>query len=465
MSVRSALPLTLVAAIPLIGCGGGVAPSGQPGKPGNPVGPNEPPTLIAATEGSSLYVVAARASGSVDAFGPALPGDASLLDIAQLTVSADNSHVALVLRQKSGPPTVPDTLFVGDGKTWTKVVQSPTDALAFQASEDLGLFVVPTACAGPPSAATRPVILRADGTTVFDGGNCTSGAFVYALAPDDSYFVLQDSSTALTLYPAGPGATGVALSAGGIVGSAFDTSLIVFDTEDPTPSVGRWVDTGGALLSVAGYSASTGTPAGLLDIKGELYALADRKVDAVQPVPSGAQPDEITAVVGKGLVMLQAEGMTSARLVDASGHVVGSYSPGAPLANPAPPGLRVVGGGGAARWLTSSTSWILFQNLYGTVPAGGNGFQTSELSADLWILTNVAGKAVGQTIPLRHIMTANGVADARTYVPSGGGTSVFYLDGGTIHAIDAANGADEALTSSFQATSLATRCDASCVVF
>jgi hypothetical protein len=39
------------------------------------------------------------------------------------------------------------------------------------------------------------------------------------------------------------------------------------------------------------------------------------------------------------------------------------------------------------------------------------------------------------------------------------------LDGATVHAIDVASGADRALASSFQAGSLATRCDAACVVF
>ena len=161
--------------------------------------------------------------------------------------------------------------------------------------------------------------------------------------------------------------------------------------------------------------------------------------------------------------MLQAVEATSASLVDAAGQTVGSYAPGAPITRPAPQGLQIVSGDGGAHWLTPSVSWVIFQNNYETAPAGG-GFQSYELSEDLWILTDAAGQAASQTIPIRHITTSRAIADARTYVPSVDGTSVFYLDGPTVHAIDVASGIDSALTSSFQATALARRCDASCVV-
>jgi hypothetical protein len=473
MSTASLRPFAVLATylLPtLAACGGSVQPTqGQPGHPVNPGNPDEAPTLLSATTGSSLYVVAARAgAGTVAAFGPPLPADASLYDVTQLTVSADNSRVALVLRPKVGTPdstNEPDTLLVGDGQGWTSLIQEPSFSVSFQASKDLGLFAVPTPCGGSPSLATRLVIVRADGTRVFDDGDCSARHFVYAFAPDDSYFVLQDQAAALTLYPARPGAAGVPLSAGGIVGSAFETSLIVFDTQAPNPNLGRWLDTSGAALSVAGYTPYTGTPAGLLDIQGELFALGDRRVNALQAVPPGAQPDEIAAVLGDGLVVLRADGATSARLVDAAGNLVGSYAAGAPITSPTPPGLQIVSGSGA-RSLTTAGAWVLFQNMYGTAPAnGGDGFQTYELSEDLWLLTDGTGKPVSQTIPIRHIATDQAVASARTYVPSGDGKSVFYLDGAAVHAIDVASGADRALASSFQAGSLATRCDAACVVF
>jgi hypothetical protein len=468
MSVR---PFALLASwlVPtLAACGGTTQPTqGQPGNPDNPSNPGEPhpaaaeaPTLLSATSGSSLYVVAARASSrTIVPFGPALPADASRYDVTQLTVSPDNSRVALVLRPKVGTPNwtnESDTLVLGDGLSWTSLFQGPSFSVSFQASKQLGLFAVQAMCPGSSTGATRPLIVGADGTRVFDDGECGAENFVAAFAPNDSYFVLQDN-----IYPARPDVAGVPVPPGGTVGSAFETSLIIFETGD---QVGRWIDTSGAPLSVGGYAPYTGTPAGLLDIQGELYALGDRKVSAVQPVPPGTQPDEIAAVVGDGLVMLKADQTTSARLVDAAGHAVGSYAPGAPVTSPAPQGLQIVAGGGGARWLTPAASWVLFQNMYETAPTGG-GFQGYELSEDLWILTDAAGKAAAHTIPIRHITTSHAIADARTYVPSGDGTSVFYLDGGTLHAIDVASGADDALTSSFQAMGLAHRCDASCVVF
>jgi hypothetical protein len=80
-------------------------PPPPPGNPINPVRPNEASTFLSATAVSSLYVVAARASAdTVAAFGPPLPAEASLYDATQLTVSADNSRVALVLRAKVGTP-------------------------------------------------------------------------------------------------------------------------------------------------------------------------------------------------------------------------------------------------------------------------------------------------------------------------------------------------------------------------
>jgi hypothetical protein len=452
-------------------CGGTTqSPPDQPFHPGKPGPSDEPPTLLSATAGSSLYVVAARASaGTVVAFGPALPADASLYDVSQLTVSADNSRVALVIRAKVGTPnwtSEPDTLLVGDGETWTSIIQAPSFSLSFQASKDLGLFEVPMPCTGSTTGATRSVIVRADGTRVFDEPNCSAESFVYAFAPDDSYFVLQDQTTALTVYPARPGATGVQVSPGGLVGHAFETSLIVFDTQGDDPNLGRWIDTSGAPLTVAGYAPYTGTPAGLLDIQGRLFALADRKVNLMQAMPPGAQPEEIAGLVGDGLVVLEADQATSARLVDAAGDVVGTYAPGAPITSPAPAGLQIVRvGSGAARWLTKAGAWILFQNTYGTPPPEGDGFQSYELSDDLWLLTDGAGNPVAKTVPIRHIATAQAVADTRTYVPSGDGKSVLYVEAATVHAIDVASGADTAIASSFQAGSIATRCDAGCVVF
>jgi hypothetical protein len=312
-------------------CGGTTAPTqGQPLHPGQPGPSDEPPTFLSATAGSSLYVVAARASaGTVAAFGPALPADGSLYDVSQLTVSAGDTRVALVIRAKVGTPNwtdEPDTLFVGDGKTWTSITQAPSFSLSFQASKDLGLFAVPLPCTGS-STATRSVIFRADGTRIFDEPACSAESFVYAFSPNDSYFILQDQTTALTIYPAQPGAAGVQVSPGGLVGHAFETSLIVFDTQGADPNLGRWIDTSGAPLTVAGYAPYTGTPAGLLDIQGRLFALADRSVNAVQAMPPGAQPEEIAGLVGNGLVVLEADQATSAHLVDTAGSVVGSYAP------------------------------------------------------------------------------------------------------------------------------------------
>lgn len=454
----------------LAACGGTTAPTqGQPFHPGQPGPSNEPPTYLSATAGSSLYVVAARAStGTVAAFGPALPADGSLYDVNQLNVSADDSRVALVLRAKVGTPdwtSAPDTLVVGDGQTWTTVLQAPSYSLSFQASKDLGLFAVPLPCNGS-STATRSVIVRADGTHVFDQPDCSAQGegFVYAFAPDDSYFVYQDHTTALTLYAAQPGATGVPVSPGGIVGSAFETSLIVFDTQGADPSLGRWIDTSGAPLTVAGYAPYTGTPAGLLDIGGQLFALADRSVKAVQAMPPGAQPEEIAGLVGDGLVVLEASAATSARLVDATGNLVGSYAPPAPITSPAPAGLQIIPVSGA-RSLTKAGAWILFQSVYGTPPPQGDGFQSVELSDELWLLTDADGKPAARTVSIRHIATDQYVAAGRTYVPSGDGKSAFYVEGATVHAIDVASGADQAIASSFQAGTLARRCDAGCVVF
>jgi hypothetical protein len=453
----------------LAACGGTTQPTqGQPGNPGNPGPANEAPTLLSATSGSSLYVVAARASsGIVVPFGPSLPADASRYDVTQLTVSSDNSRVALVLRPKVGTPDATsesDILVVGDGQSWTSLLQGPSFSVSFQASKELGLFAVATTCHGSSTGATRPVIVRADGTRIFDDGDCGAGHFVYAFAPNDSYFVLQDRATALTLYPARPGAEGVPMSPGGIVGSAFETSLIVFDTQGD-PNIGRWVDTSSKPLSVAGYAPYTGTPAGLLDIQGKLYALGDRKVSAVQAVPPGARPEEIAAIVGDGLVVLKANQAATAHLVDAAGNDVGTYAADAPLTTSPPRGLQILSSTGA-RWLTTAGAWVLFQNVYGTTPIdGGDGFQTYELSEDLWLLTDGAGKPASKKLPIRHIATDQALARQRTYVPSSDGKSVFYIEGATVHAIDVASDADHALASDFQAGSLASRCDVACVVF
>lgn len=94
-----------------------------------------------------------------------------------------------------------------------------------------------------------------------------------------------------------------------------------------------------------------------------------------------------------------------------------------------------------------------------------DGFQTYELSEDLWLLTDVAGKPAAKKLSIRHIAADQAFARQRTYVPSSDGRSVLYTEGGTVHAIDVASDADHALASDFQAGSLAPRCDAACVVF
>lgn len=81
MALR-ARALFAVCALPaLLACGGTTQPThDQQGNPGQPPGPatDEAPTLLSATNDSSLYVVAARASsGTVVPFGPALPADSS----------------------------------------------------------------------------------------------------------------------------------------------------------------------------------------------------------------------------------------------------------------------------------------------------------------------------------------------------------------------------------------------------
>src|SRR5262249_10103799 len=115
----------------LASCGG--TTQSQPGEPGNPGNPgpstDEAPTFLSARSGSALYAGAARAgSGRVAAFGPALPADASLYDVTQLKVSADDRRVALVVRPKVGTPdwtSESDTLLVGDGRSWTSLLQGP----------------------------------------------------------------------------------------------------------------------------------------------------------------------------------------------------------------------------------------------------------------------------------------------------------------------------------------------------
>ena len=170
---------------------------------------------------------------------------------------------------------------------------------------------------------------------------------------------------------------GAPLPASASVGFAFETSMLVFPSGEPN---GQWIDTSGKPLSVAGFAPYTSTPAGLLDIQNELYALGDRSVTALQPVPAGTQADEIAALVGDKLTMLRADDATTASLVDAAGNTVGSYPPGAPITSPVPEGLQIVPAGGGASWLTPSTSWVVFENTYETVPANGSGFTSYELS-------------------------------------------------------------------------------------
>lgn len=441
---RRALGWVLLA-VSLGACGGQTAASSVT----LPPGPPESPVLFAAERDNSLFVVGARAdAGTVGAFGLALPEHADTYEIQSLETSADGKRALVVLSPRVGTPDWTSRngiVLLGDGSGW-KVLDRGKDESVEKTSGDLSLVVAVHDCDATGRSFAVSVI-QADGTHVYDNETC-SAPFVYAVAPDGSYFVLQSKDGALTLHKV-DGQQVVLAKAGqeAIVGSCFATSLIVAD-----PRATRWVDTSGQPIDVPGWKTSVSTPSGLRVLNGGLYALEDRGLRRVADLPPGVDPSTIVDVRG-GLVFVKKPG-DDFEALDASGTVVASYLPA-----PEPPPRGAVGTPNiAVNAVAASTSsrdvWSVFADYYSTT--SGESPDTYAGAEDLWVVVDGEGQVAPRTLSLRKKPGSAGftVKPRRDYASSSSGGYVLYSESGALHALRVDSGADRKLASDFTIDSL-----------
>ncbi len=451
-------PLCL--AFPLLSGCGSVRSASAPAD----AGPVESPVLFAASRAGSLFVASVRAdTGEVTPFGPALPAAADAYSIGNMEISSDGARVAVVINPKVGSPnwtSGQSVLVTGDGSAWTTLTTDTSLSLDLQgASDDLSLLVVMHAC--PPSSGSSGYgtsVVRFDGTSVFEDMTCSPGhpgPFVYAVAPDGSYFVLQGPDGTLTLH----GLDGHSSELGSpadeaIVGRTFATSLIGGSATSTGP---WWVDTTGAPVDVPNWSACVSTPTGLCVVDGSIYELSDRSMKELVAAPAGLNPTTIMGVSG-AFVVVRPPSTTAASysaetdVIDAEGAVVARYVPKSPTSAPhASTGIPNVVALLETASSTSHGAWQLQSIAYETVPSTGEGFDIYERADDLFVYVDGAGAATGTTVTLRRAATdASGASAAwppREYVASPSGTRLLFSDSGAMHVFDIASATDAVLTS------------------
>jgi hypothetical protein len=436
----------MLLAISLGGCGGQTTAPTTTIEP--QPGPPESPVLFGAERGNSLFVVGARAdTGKVIAFGPALPQPAETYEVQSLEISANRQRALAVLSPKVGTPnwTSEDAIvLLGDGSTW-KALDRGIDVSVQKASDDLSLVVTSHECA-PPDADMAVSVIRADGTHVYDSGACTLGTstpFVYAVAPNGSYFVVQSNDGALTLHDVD--GRDVPLAARGqeaIVGSCFATSLIIAE-----PEGSHWVDTSGHPIDVPGWSSAVSTPSGLQVLNGGLYALEDRNMRRVADLPPGVDPSTILRVQD-GLVFVK-EAQDHYAAVDASGAEVASYTPASDPAPRAAAGSPMTVVDPVVSSTTTRNVWSLFGDYYETI--SGDSPDIYAGAEDLWVVVDGDGRIAPKTLPLRKQPGTPGftIQPVRDYASSSSGAYVLYTESGTLHVLRIDSGADRKLATDF----------------
>jgi hypothetical protein len=455
----AALPL-LIGLAGLGACGGkagGAAPSPVDGSSA------EAPVLFAASRDGSYFVVAAHAdTGDVSAYGPALPVDAGEMDWENLHISSDGKRGAAVFTAKSGTASgnsPEDVLLFGDGSTWTTIDHAARVQL-LDTSDDLSLVAVAHLCPDP-SSGEFPLVLRNDGTVLFQDDTCAPGtpATVAALAPDGSYFVTSDQNGGLTLHQTN--GHNVVLNYGPpseTVLRAFPTSVLLGGGELGE----QWVDTEGKPIDVPGWP-STGAgigpklvwpsngPPTLVVSGGVIYGLEDRALNRLADVPPGVDPAAVVDV--RGNFVIASMPVLQWKVVDAQGSVVSTYTPksasSAPPTNPSgTPELN------PAQWTMSTSkndAWYLFWNEYETMTA--TQAVVYESADDLWLFVDRGGTPVSRTLELRRSAVLPGAQDDsgrdRDYVSSSTGAFLLYEDGGVLHTVDVDSGVDRTLATDF----------------
>lgn len=414
----------------------------------------KPPSSSARSKASSSSWSASADTETATPFGPALPADSSVQSIQNLYVSADGGHVVAVVAPVVGAPnwTSTDTIvFLGDGTAWKTLDHGPS--IGVQAvSNDFSLVVTDHPCPSNGGVEDTVSVLRPDGSHVYDGGSCTLGdraPFVYSLAPDGSYFVIQTNDGSLYIVTAAGAKT---LLAPGdeeaIPGQLFATSLLV--ASGPRAA---WFDTSAHPIDVPGWASAVSTPSGLQVVNGALYALQDRGMRRVADLPPSVDP---TAVVGYrgALVLSRATGAVTTSAVDASGAIVASYTPAPPKSAPHDPGeTPTISAGSSAESETSRDAWAVFEDIYQTPNPLGDGGDVYERADDLWLFVDAAGKVQSKVVTLRRAaIPAGGLTTAwptREYVSSSSGAYVLYADSGVVHAHAVDTDAERAISSPF----------------
>jgi hypothetical protein len=457
--MRALLFLSLpVLCTSLLACGGAAEPQpSQPPLPGPRLGgqTGEAPILFGAQQGGQLLVVGVRAdTGTAVPFGPALPADSSTQSIQNLYVSADGGHVVAVVAPVVGAPnwtSESTTVFLGDGTAWKTLDQGVSVGVQ-SVSDDFSLVVTSHPCQANGGAESTVSVLRSDGSHAYDGGTCALGdraPFVYSLAPNGSYFVLQMSDGSLDLVTAAGSKTLLAAAnQEAIPGQLFATSLLV--GSGPRPA---WFDTSAQPIDVPGWASAIATPSGLQVMNGGLYALQDRGMRRVADLAPSVDPTTVVGYRGD-LVLSRATGAVTTNVLDANGAVVASYTPAPPKSSPHDPSLmQMMSAGSSAVSETTSDGWAVFEDIYQTPNPIGDGGDVYERADDLWLFLDKAGQVQSKVVTLRRAaIPAGGSSTAwptREYVSSSSGAYVLYTDSGVVHTHAVDTDAEQAISSPF----------------
>ena len=436
---------------------GGKAISEQPPPSDHPT--SEGPTLVAGETSGALGVFAVDPStGKTTAFGPALPVDASALQVSQLFTSADGARAIVVLTRKPATPgstDLPSPILAGDGTQWVTLFSGVDGASVVNAAQDLSLAVLYHECNGGGGRGPTGNIVSVvafDGTHVFDEGSCSPAVradtqvkvaphgafFVYRNAGGDT--VVRDRAGVEHVAAKGPNAL--------LPMTVFDESFVAGSPNGPA-----WFDASGAQLVVPGLPSAYDVDATYAVDDTGLWALdgktARRTLSASPDAPLSIS--SLRGVLTDSLVTMfdeDSNGATKAHAVDASGRTVATYGPPASPSDPSRvatiANFAQFGVEGGPAWLVLDT-----QELPAIPQSGANpAYRRSE---DLWVLRDASGNLAPHVVSLRTAPVGDPTAtlSLRTYVASMSGAHALYIENAELHAIDTTTGMDTKLAVDF----------------
>jgi hypothetical protein len=411
--------------------------------------------LVAGEKSGALAVFAVDPStGTATPFGPALPVDASALQVSQLFSSADRARAIVVLTRKPATPgwtNLPSPILAGDGTQWVTLFSGIDGASVVSAAEDLSLAVLYHECnpvpAGPGPTGNLVSVVASDGTHLFDEGSCSPPVRVgtgVKVAPHGSFFVYRNANGD-TVVRDRAGVEHIAARDPNLLlpATVFDTSFVTFRPNGP-----EWFDFSGASIVILGLPASYSIDGTHAVSDTGVWALDGKTARQTLSAQSGQlSPPNMRGVLTDSLVTLfdeQGNGATRARALDAAGSTVATYGP-----PPAPSDAsRVATIANFAQFgADGGPAWLIVDVLDSTA-APQQGYNPSyRRYEDLWVLRDASGTLAPRVVRLREAPDGDATATLtlRTYVPSASGAHALYVENAELHSVDTATGTDTKL--------------------